>query len=112
MSGCDSPKPPRPGEPGFVPPGGINCQQCTDFLLDYVEGALPAEQLRAFEAHTSVCRPCEIYLENYRRVTEMASKVGAEAPAEPPARIIEAILRARAHPHASGPDAPSRRPGG
>ncbi len=101
---------PKPGDPDFVPPGNINCSQCTDFILDYVEGRLPAEQRASFEQHTSACAPCEIYLKNYRRVTEMASRAGAAGPdAGPvPARIIEAILKARQHHH-GGANPPTAR---
>jgi anti-sigma factor RsiW len=89
----------KPGDLGFVPPGGICCKQCTDALLDYVEGRLPPEQLRAFQEHTGTCQPCAIYLSNYKHITEMASKAGVGAHTEPPGqvppRVIEAILKAR-----------------
>lgn len=87
---------PKPGEPGFVPPGGITCQECTEFLLEYIDRTLPASQRDAFDRHTEGCAACEMYLKNYRRVKEMASGAGDVAKAGPvPASLVAAILSAR-----------------
>jgi hypothetical protein len=102
---------PQAGEPGFVPPGGITCEQCTGFLTDYFEGTLPRAQRESFEKHTLGCPPCAAFLNNYRRVTEMAKMAGGgacpEATAPAPPGLIDAILKARAHDHGL----PGRGPG-
>lgn len=92
---------PQPGDPDFVPPGGINCERCVGFLIDYAEGALSAEELRSFESHTRACPPCGAYLANYTRVAKLAAQAGAPLPdqAPPPQRLIDAILQARRHAH-------------
>jgi predicted anti-sigma-YlaC factor YlaD len=93
---------PKPGEPGFVPPGGIDCRTCTDMFLDYVEDALPAAQRRSFDEHHRFCVGCRTYLTNYRRVAQMAAAaadIEADGPTAVPENTIAAILRARRHDH-------------
>jgi anti-sigma factor RsiW len=91
---------PKPGEPGFVPPGGINCESCTEMFIDYVEGMLPPGQLRSFEAHHHACVACRTYLANYRRVTHLTSGAAAGDRGEPAAispNTLAAILHACKH---------------
>ena len=93
---------PCPGDPGFVPPGGITCEQCTKFLLDYAEGALSATERAAFDEHTRACAPCGVYMRNYSRVSRLAGQAGegqSTCSGLAPSRLIEAILNARHHPH-------------
>lgn len=91
---------PKPGDADFVPPGGINCERCVEFLLDYSEGALSPEEIRAFQEHTAACAPCGVYLANYTRVAKLAAQAGAPLPDQrPPQRLIDAILQARRHAH-------------
>ena len=44
------------------------CRECTVFLIDYLNGVLPAAQQRVFEGHLQLCPPCLTYLESYRTV--------------------------------------------
>lgn len=78
---------------------GINCQACVDFILDYLEGTLPAGQKDRFEQHLRLCPGCVTYMDNYKKTAELARAVGAqpEAPAPVPAALVEAILKARGH---------------
>ena len=76
--------------------GGLTCWEFDNFIVDYQDGALPAAQLRLFEAHLATCPPCRRYLEDYVRAERAAKRayVDAPAPTDAPAELIEAILKA------------------
>lgn len=113
-TGTPAPHLPVPGagpspaaRPGTRPPcadvaKGVTCEQCVNFLLDYLDGALPPDERFRFESHIAFCADCEIYLENYRKVAALCHGCGcverlAQTPA--PEKLIQAILQARAHGH-------------
>jgi anti-sigma factor RsiW len=74
----------------------VNCRECTEFLIDYLNGDLPAAQQRVFEGHLELCPPCLSYLESYR-ATLALGKLVCEEPAAPlPDALMHAILAARA----------------
>ena len=76
----------------------MTCQEFIDFLLDYDDGVLPADQRARFDEHLSVCPDCVNYLASYRATKAMgksAFSVGSEPlPAEVPPELIQAILSA------------------
>lgn len=73
----------------------MNCQECTEFLHDYLAGELPDRQQRIFEGHLGLCPQCVVYLESYRKTLALGALV-AEEPAEPiPEALVHAILTAR-----------------
>ena len=74
----------------------MNCQECAEFLMDYIDGTLPVEQAAAFEGHLQKCPPCIDYLESYKRCIEMGkSCIECKDEMEPPPEhFIEAILNA------------------
>jgi len=81
----------------------MNCRECIDFLMDYIDGDLPADQRGIFDAHLRSCPPCIEYLETYRRAVELGrqSCVHEEQAALPPGvpeRLLEAIRRAKQQP--------------
>lgn len=74
-----------------VPATGIVCRELVELVTDYLEGALPSEDVRRFEGHLEICTACVSYLEQMRttiRVTGRAQAVGLAPEAE------EALLRA------------------
>lgn len=73
----------------------MNCRECTDFLIDYLNGDLPAAQQRVFEGHLQLCPPCLTYLESYRATLKLCESA-REEPAELPDAMVQAILAARA----------------
>lgn len=81
----------------------VTCQDCVEFLIDYLDGRLSESEKFRFESHIALCRDCEVYLANYRKAIELTSQAGGwmrtrSAPPAPEA-LIQAILRARSHEH-------------
>ncbi len=72
------------------------CKDISDFLMEYVDGALPLGQRVQFEAHLVLCRSCRNYLDSYRKTIELTKKTGVEDELPPvPEDLIKAILRSR-----------------
>jgi anti-sigma factor RsiW len=69
----------------------LSCQELTELVTDYLEGALrPAEQAR-FEEHLAECGNCEIYLEQIRATIRLT---GTLAPDELSPEAEDALLHA------------------
>lgn len=70
-----------------------------DFLMDYLDGALPDPQRRCFEEHLAECPDCVTYLASYQQAVRLGKQVCAAAdaavPADVPNELIRAILAAR-----------------
>jgi anti-sigma factor RsiW len=75
----------------------MTCRELNDFLLDYLEGALPESVRAAFEEHLGLCEECVVYLEEYREVVRLGRACGEEhdAAEEAPEELVRAILAAR-----------------
>ena len=48
-------------------PAGIACVELVELVTDYLEGALPEERRRAFEAHLELCPGCVTYVEQMKQ---------------------------------------------
>jgi anti-sigma factor RsiW len=69
----------------------FSCQELTELVTDYLEGALdPAERAR-FEEHLAECGNCEIYLEQIRVTIRLT---GSLTPVELAPEAEEALLHA------------------
>lgn len=66
----------------------ISCQNIVDFCVDYLEGALPADDESGFTRHLSVCGACLTFFETYRRTSEISREAMA---AEMPVELKEAV---------------------
>jgi anti-sigma factor RsiW len=77
----------------------MTCQELVDFLMDYLDGLLPAPQRLSFEEHLGQCPDCVAYLETYQqaiRLGKEACTTGDEpVPPEVPEELVRAILTAR-----------------
>ena len=76
----------------------MTCQELIDFLMDFVDGELPEEPRRVFEAHLAECPSCGDYVDSYKKTVEMGRKVceGDEGvPEDVPEDLLQAILKAR-----------------
>ncbi len=80
-------------------PGMITCREFEDFVLEYLDGTLPATQRRVFELHIRICRECRDYLAAYQSSIELGKAAfqhpDAPAPDDVPEDMIRAILDAR-----------------
>lgn len=47
-------------------PRDVQCRELVELLTDYLEGALPADDVAAVEAHLATCPHCERYLRQMR----------------------------------------------
>jgi anti-sigma factor RsiW len=93
------PAPDNPHDPCAKAGALVTCQQCADFLLDYIDGVLPEDQRFRFDSHLALCPDCVTFVENYRKaaaLAEAAGRTGADR-ADPsvPEELVQAILKAR-----------------
>ena len=75
----------------------MTCRECSEFLSDYLAGALPETVRDTFEVHLSRCPNCVVYLEQFRstiRASQQALGSTAED-TDAPEDLIRAILAAR-----------------
>ena len=53
----------------------LSCQELVELVTDYLEGALPPEDVRRFEEHTAACENCTRYLEQLRVTIRIAGTI-------------------------------------
>lgn len=77
----------------------MNCREFVDFLMEYIEGALPESQRSVFEEHMVICPPCQTYLDTYRETVELGQEICPDpegpVPDDVPDALVQAILAAR-----------------
>lgn len=76
----------------------MNCRECNEFILRYLEGELPEDEQASFERHMGHCPPCKRYLEQYEVTVRAGKAACAEVAAlarNVPEELIQAILRSR-----------------
>jgi len=71
----------------------MNCDDCIEFLMHYLDGELAPEQRQTFVEHLRACPECVVYLETYR-LTISVSRVACEVREEPCERVPEDRARA------------------
>jgi anti-sigma factor RsiW len=77
----------------------MTCNDFITFLMDYVEGDLPAAQQAVFEEHLALCESCVAYLSNYRDTVALSKAAMCDpagpVPDEVPEDLITAVLASR-----------------
>ncbi len=76
----------------------MTCRECSEFLSDYLAGALPDSVRGTFEVHLARCPNCVTYLDQLRttiRAGQLAFADASEEETELPDELIRAILEAR-----------------
>lgn len=48
-------------------PTGMTCKELVELVTDYLEGALPPEDVADFEKHLAICTGCRNYLTQMRQ---------------------------------------------
>ncbi len=85
--GAPAPKPPMTPMPS---PKGITCREVVEsLLLDYLEGQLPASDRERFEQHLRGCDRCGPFVESYRQILQLLSRMPDPAP---PPEMVEATI--------------------
>ena len=59
-------------------PRAISCQEVVELLTDYLEGALPPDEVAAVEHHLALCPGCEHYLAQMRSTIAVLGEVPVE----------------------------------
>jgi anti-sigma factor RsiW len=76
----------------------LTCRELIEFLGQYVDAELPADERARFDAHLARCPDCASYLESYRetiRAGRRACEADAPVPDDVPQEIVAAILASR-----------------
>jgi anti-sigma factor RsiW len=72
----------------------ITCRELIDFLLEYVEGTLPAGRHAQFERHLGVCPSCIAYVDSYRSTIALGKQAMASTEEPATGKAPESLLRA------------------
>ena len=68
----------------------MTCQELSEIVTDYLEGAMPRPDRARFEQHLAVCPECRRYLEQMKQTVAALGRVPAEPiPAEVEAKLLE-----------------------
>ena len=57
----------------------ISCQEIVELVTDYLEGALPRDERKAFEEHLAGCANCTNYLDQMRQTMKLTGRLTEEA---------------------------------
>ena len=71
----------------------MTCQDCAEFLADYIDGELPALVHQQFDEHLKVCPDCVTYLQQYRDTIRLTAIAGDKL-LEMPEELVHAITLA------------------
>ena len=71
------------------------CRDLVELVTDYLEGALPGERRRQFEAHLLDCPGCEAYVGQMRQTVAMLGALGDERAAPHRRERLVAAFRGR-----------------
>jgi anti-sigma factor RsiW len=72
----------------------VTCRELTEFLMDYLDGVLPADEHRRLEEHLGECPDCVAYLHSYRQTARLGRALCDEAADAPPDGMPEDLVRA------------------
>jgi anti-sigma factor RsiW len=55
-------------------PVQLSCQELVELVTDYLEGALPEEDVRRFEEHLGICSACVTYVQQMRTTIALTGR--------------------------------------
>jgi anti-sigma factor RsiW len=70
-------------------PDDLACTEEVEIMTDYLEGALPAAEVRRLERHLATCPGCTEYLEQMRT---LAGSLGGLSEGSIPAEMRERLI--------------------
>ncbi len=72
----------------------MNCEQCSELLADYIDGALSTEQRAEVDAHLASCRACAETLDACNALPDLLRRATDVAmPADVKARLREFLAK-------------------
>jgi anti-sigma factor (TIGR02949 family) len=70
----------------------ITCQEVVELVTDYLEGALPADDVELFEQHLNFCEGCGWYVDQMRTTVATVGRLREEdVPVELRERLLDAF---------------------
>ena len=82
----------------------MTCEELVELVTAYLDGALAAEQQRAFDEHLALCPGCEHYLDQFRTTIGLLGELPEESLSAPARdRLLTAFA---AWPRSAGDPAP------
>lgn len=77
-------------------PRDVECRELVELVTEYLEGALPRDEVLAVDAHLEVCPGCRAYLAQMRATIAATGSVEVESlPDDIVAELLAAFRRAR-----------------
>jgi predicted anti-sigma-YlaC factor YlaD len=68
----------------------MTCQELSEIVTDYLEGAMSLQDRIRFDLHLAVCPECRRYVEQMRQTVEAVGRVPPEPiPPEVEAKLLE-----------------------
>jgi anti-sigma factor RsiW len=70
----------------------VSCREVVELVTDYLEGALPADEIALFEQHLNFCEGCVWYVDQLRTTVAAVGRLEEEdLPAETRERLLGAF---------------------
>lgn len=63
----------------------LTCRELVELVTEYLEGALPADEIARFESHLTACPGCATYVDQFRETMRLTGSL-REDDLEPAAR--------------------------
>jgi anti-sigma factor RsiW len=57
----------------------LSCRELVELVTDYVEGALPSDDVRRFEEHLAICEGCVNYVDQLRGTIAVVGSLSEES---------------------------------
>jgi anti-sigma factor RsiW len=74
----------------------MTCEEFVELVTAYLEGTLPEEQRRAFDAHMALCPGCDRYLDQFRTTIDLLGELPEESLSSPGReRLLDAFAEWR-----------------
>jgi anti-sigma factor RsiW len=69
----------------------LSCQELVELVTDYLEDALPPEDVARFEAHLAACAGCRTYLAQVRATIALAREGGGRVEPREVSPLLDAF---------------------
>lgn len=69
----------------------LSCEDVNQFIIDYLEGTIPARTRTKFEVHLAKCPNCGLYFEQYLQTVDLVRDDGA-LEMDLPEELVESTL--------------------